>query len=100
MATCGELVSTHMPKKSRVKSWLHECQPLASVTLPLGGTVVGKSGYGRTQIFLKHTFTFTKQLFFIPNVVFTAAFASRSRRRSCHSAYPFISACAKGRLAL
>ena len=39
MATCGEIVSTHMPKKSRVENWLHECQLLASVTLPLGGTV-------------------------------------------------------------
>ena len=37
--TCGELVSTHMPKKSRVKNWLHEYQLLVSVTLPLGGTV-------------------------------------------------------------
>ena len=36
MATCGELVSTHMPKKSRVKNWLHECQLFTSVTLPLG----------------------------------------------------------------
>ena len=34
-------------------------------------------------------------LFFIPNTVFTAVFASRPRRRSCHSAYPFISARAK-----
>ena len=40
MATGGELVSTHMPKKSWVENWLHECQLLASVTLPLGGTVV------------------------------------------------------------
>ena len=40
MATCGELVSTHMPKKSRVENWLHERQLLASVTLPLGGTVL------------------------------------------------------------
>ena len=39
MATCGELVSTHMPKKSWVEHWLHECQLLASVTLPLGSTV-------------------------------------------------------------
>ena len=58
--------------------------------------VVGKGGYGRTQtwIFLKYTFTFIKQLFFIPNVVITAAFASRPKRRSCHSTYPFISVCA------
>ena len=49
---------------------------------------------------LKYTFTFIKQLFFIPNVVFAAAFTSRARRLSCHSAYPFISACAKDRLAL
>ena len=45
--------------------------------------VVGKGGYSwsltRTRIFLKYTVTFTKQLFFIPNVVFTAAFASRPR---------------------
>ena len=33
MATGGELVSTHMPKKSWVKNWLHECQLLASVML-------------------------------------------------------------------
>ena len=61
--------------------------------------VVGKSGYGwtRTQIILKYTFTFTKQLFFIPTVVSTSAFASRLRRRSCHNAYPFISACVKDR---
>ena len=39
MATGGELVSTHMPKKSLVENWLFECQLLASVTLPLGGTV-------------------------------------------------------------
>ena len=39
VATSGELVITHMPKKSRVENWLHECQLLASVTLPLGGTV-------------------------------------------------------------
>ena len=26
MATCGELVSTRMPKKSWVETWLHECQ--------------------------------------------------------------------------
>ena len=39
MATCGELVSTHIPKKSQVENWLHECQLLASVTLPLSGTV-------------------------------------------------------------
>ena len=40
MATHGELVSTHMPKKLWVENWLHEYQLLASVTLPLGGTVV------------------------------------------------------------
>ena len=39
MATCGELVSSHIPKKSWVENWLHECQLLASVMLPLGGTV-------------------------------------------------------------
>ena len=39
MDTHGELVSTHMPKKSQVENWLHECQLLASVMLPLGGTV-------------------------------------------------------------
>ena len=39
MATHGELVSTCMPKKSQVENWLHECQLLASVMLPLGGTV-------------------------------------------------------------
>ena len=39
MATGSELVSTHMPKKLRVENWLHECQLLASVMLPLGGTV-------------------------------------------------------------
>ena len=39
MATRGELVSTHMPKKARVENWLHECQLLVSVTLPLGSTV-------------------------------------------------------------
>ena len=39
MATRGELVSTQMPKKSWVENWLHECQLLASVTLPLGSTV-------------------------------------------------------------
>ena len=39
MATRGELVSTHMPKKSPVKNcgskigYIHECQLLASVTL-------------------------------------------------------------------
>ena len=40
MATGGKLVSTHMPKKSREKNWLLECQLLVSVTLPLDGTVV------------------------------------------------------------
>ena len=40
VATHGEIVSTHMPKKMWVKNWLHECQLLASVPLPLGGTVV------------------------------------------------------------
>ena len=62
--------------------------------------VVGKGGYSRTRtrILLKYTFTFIKQLFFIPYIVFTAAFASRPKRRSCHSAYPFISSCAKDRL--
>ena len=40
MATRGELVSTHMPKKSRVENWLHECQLLASITLPLGAMYV------------------------------------------------------------
>ena len=39
MATRGELVSTHMLNKSQVKIWLHKCQLLMSVTLPLGGTV-------------------------------------------------------------
>ena len=39
MATHGGLVSTHMPKKSWVKNWLHECQLLASVMLPLSSTV-------------------------------------------------------------
>ena len=39
MATRGKLVSTHMPKKLGVENWLHECQLLASVTLPLDGTV-------------------------------------------------------------
>ena len=39
MATCGELVSTHMLKKSWVENWLHKCQLLVSVMLPLGGTV-------------------------------------------------------------
>ena len=67
--------------------------------------VAGKGRYGRTRtwtwtrIVLKYTFTFTKQLFFIPNIVFTAAFTSRPKRRSCHSAYPYISACTKDRLA-
>ena len=48
--------------------------------------------------FLKYTFTFTKQLFFISNIVFTVGLASRPRRRSCYSAYPFISVCAKDSL--
>ena len=39
MVTGGELVSAHMPKKSQLKNWLHECQLLASVTLPLDSTV-------------------------------------------------------------
>ena len=39
MAT-HELVSTHMPQKSRVENWLHEYQLLSSVKLPLGGTVI------------------------------------------------------------
>ena len=39
MATHGELASTHIPKKSLVENWLHECQLFASVMLPLGGTV-------------------------------------------------------------
>ena len=39
MATGGELASAHMPKKLRVENWLHECQLLVSVTLPLGSTV-------------------------------------------------------------
>ena len=39
MATHGELVSTHMPKKLLLENWLHEYRLLASVTLPLGGTV-------------------------------------------------------------
>ena len=39
---------------------------------------------------LKYTFTFIQQLFFIPNIVFTAVFTSRPRRRFCNSAYPFI----------
>ena len=39
MVTHGELVSTHMPKKSQVKNWLHECQLLSSVMLPLGSAV-------------------------------------------------------------
>jgi len=34
------------------------------------------------------------------NAVFTAAFASRPLRRSCPSAYLFISACANNRLAI
>ena len=66
--------------------------------------VVGKDGCSwtrtRTWIFLQYTITFIKQLFFIPKIVFTAAFAFRPRRRSCHSTYPFISTCAKDRLAL
>ena len=53
MATGGELVSTHMPKKSRVENWLHkcrdECQLLASVTLPLGSTVYL---YGKVLMYL------------------------------------------------
>ena len=66
------------------------------------GWVVGKGGYGRTRTFSKSTFTFMQymllhlcKLFFIPNAVFTAVFVSRPRRRSFHSAYPFISARAK-----
>ena len=43
VATRGESVSTHMPKKSRVENWLHECKLFASVTLPLGSTVLTKS---------------------------------------------------------
>ena len=39
VATHGELVGTHMPKKSWVENWLHECQLLANVTLLLGDTV-------------------------------------------------------------
>ena len=39
VATRCELVNTHMPKKSWVENWLDECQLLASVALPLGGTV-------------------------------------------------------------
>ena len=39
VATHGELVTSHMPKKSQVENWLHKCQLLVSVTLPLGGTV-------------------------------------------------------------
>ena len=39
VATSGELVSTHMPKKSQVENWIHKCQLLTSVLLPLGGTV-------------------------------------------------------------
>ena len=39
MATRGEFISIHMPKKSLVKNWQYECQLLASVMLPLGGTV-------------------------------------------------------------
>ena len=68
------------------------------------GWVVGKVGYGRTRTrtFSKSTFTFMQymllhlcKLFFIPNAVFTAVFASRPRRRSFHSVYSFISARAK-----
>ena len=66
--------------------------------------VVEKGRYSRTRtwtwIILKCTFTVTKQLFFIPNVVFTAVFASTPKRQSCHSTYPYISACAKDTLAL
>ena len=61
--------------------------------------VVGKGGYNQTRTwtrtFSKHTFTFMQQLFFIPNVVFTAVFVSRPGHRSCHSTYPFIIARAK-----
>ena len=39
MATHDELVNTHMLKKSLVENWLHECQLLASIMLPLGSTV-------------------------------------------------------------
>ena len=46
VATRGELVSTHMPKKLRIENWLHECQLLVSVTLPLGGTVSKLNFYG------------------------------------------------------
>ena len=54
-----------------------------------------------TDIFKIHFYiNFTKRLSFIPNVVFTAAFASRPRRQSCHSTHPFKNTCAKDRLAL
>ena len=46
VATRGELVSTHMPKKLRIENWLHKCQLLVSVTLPLGGTVSKLNFYG------------------------------------------------------
>ena len=49
-----------------------------------------------TDIFEKHFSLILWKLFFISNAVFTAVFASRPRRRSFHSAYPFISARAKG----
>ena len=48
--------------------------------------VSGKGGYGRTRMrtwtISKCTFTFTQHLFFIPNVVVTAVFASKPRHQS------------------
>ena len=58
--------------------------------------VVEKGGYGwmwtQTQKISKYTFTFTQSLFFIPNVVYTTVFASRSWLLSCHCTYPLIKA--------
>ena len=62
--------------------------------------VSGKGGYGWTRIWTqtrrisKYTFTFIQHLFFVPNIVFTAVFASKP----CVDLYPFISTGAKDRL--
>ena len=50
MAIRGELVSTHMPKKLRFEIWLHECQLLTGVILPLGSTVFGSCSYQSKQV--------------------------------------------------
>ena len=50
MPTHGDLVSTHKPKKSRVKNWLHECQLLVRVTLPLGSIVAELPSEGNSLV--------------------------------------------------